>query len=118
MKSTLAGTRAPRATWSILRRAASIGAASALLATGLTFISVTAASATGTEASNSTVVASAPSVAADGAATSTITVTLLSAGGTAIVGNPVSINQGGGSSAITTVLAATNFLRYRHFHRD
>ena len=108
MKSTLAGTRAPRATWSILRRAASIGAASALLATGLTFISVTAASATGTEASNSTVVASAPSVAADGAATSTITVTLLSAGGTAIVGNPVSINQGGGSSAITTVLAATN----------
>lgn len=60
------------------------------------------------EAGLSTVVATPTSVEANGIAFSTITVTLLNGALNPIVGNSVSLSQGGGSSTIDPLVAVTN----------
>ena len=59
-------------------------------------------------AGTSTVVASPPSVAADGSTTSTITVTLLDAGGNPVSGKTVTLTAGSGSSTISAASGASN----------
>ena len=59
-------------------------------------------------AANSTVVANPTSVPADGASTSTITVTVLDASSQPVNGKTVTLGQGGGSSTISPASATTN----------
>ena len=67
-----------------------------------------ASAAPAVSASQSTVSASPTSVAADGATTSTITVTLKDSGGNPISGKTVTLTAGGGSSTIATVSGTTS----------
>ncbi len=71
-----------------------------------------------TDATTSNVTADPTSVTADGASTSTITVTLLDANNNPVVGDDVTLTPNGGSSAISDPSGPSDGRWHGHVHRD